>query len=80
MYKVVQSCIKFKMKKRKVKTHMVKEKNEYLSIQEFAKEIGVCTQTLRRWDTTNKLKPHHKTPNGYRIYTREQIQEYLGKK
>lgn len=55
------------------------QKNEYLSIQEFAKAIGVCTQTIRRWDVTNKLKPHHRTPNGYRIYTQTQVNDYLQK-
>lgn len=59
----------------------MKEKpNEYLSIQDFATAIGVCTQTVRRWDITNKLKPHHRTPNGYRKYTKEQVDEYLQKR
>lgn len=58
---------------------MKEKNNEYLSIQEFAKAIGVCTQTVRRWDKQGKLKPNHKTPNGYRVYTREQINEYLQK-
>lgn len=58
---------------------MQKTQEEYLTIKEFAKIIGVCTQTLRRWDINNQLKPHHKTPNGYRIYTKQQAYEYLKK-
>ncbi|KWZ78455.1 transcriptional regulator, MerR family [Heyndrickxia coagulans] len=27
------------------------------SIGQFAKQLGVTTQTLRNWDKTNKLKP-----------------------
>ena len=54
-------------------------KQQYLTIQEFAQAIGVCTQTVRRWDKQGKLSPHHKTPNGYRMYTQEQIENYLQK-
>jgi DNA-binding transcriptional MerR regulator len=54
-------------------------KQQYLTIQEFAQAIGVCTQTVRRWDKQGKLSPHHKTPNGYRMYTQEQIENYLKK-
>lgn len=85
MYKLVQGCIKlykvlkYKKYKKKGEYHMNAQKNEYLSIQEFAKEIGVCTQTIRRWDVTDKLKPHHRTPNGYRVYTQAQVNDYLQK-
>lgn len=58
---------------------MDKKPKRYLTIQEFAEEIGVSTQTLRRWDRTDKLKPHHKTPSGYRMYSQKQVVEYLGK-
>ena len=30
-------------------------KQQYLTIQEFAQAIGVCTQTVRRWDKQGKL-------------------------
>lgn len=49
----------------------------FLSIKEFAKEIGVTEQTLRNWDKSGKLKPHHRTPSGYRIYSREQVNGYF---
>lgn len=45
---------------------------------EFAKLIGVTSTTLRNWDRQNLLKPHHRTPSGYRCYSQDQLNEYLG--
>lgn len=40
--------------------------------------IGRTPQTLRNWDKSGKLKPHHKGSNGYRYYSKEQLNEVLG--
>lgn len=53
---------------------------EFISINKFAKAIGKTPQTLRNWDSQGILKPHHKSPNGYRYYTKEQLDAYLGTK
>lgn len=50
---------------------------EFLSVGEFAKAIGVTIKTLRNWDKSGKLKPHHRTVGGQRVYTEEQIEEYF---
>lgn len=50
---------------------------ELYSVSEFAKQIGVHPQTVRRWDKTNKLCPKLRTKGGQRKYTSEQIEEYL---
>lgn len=50
---------------------------KFLRIKEFAEQIGVSEATLRRWDKTEKLKPHHRTPSGYRMYTKEQVDNYF---
>lgn len=50
--------------------------NKYYSIGEFARMLGVSSQTLRNWEDEGKLKPHHKTENGYRYYTKEQLVQY----
>lgn len=50
---------------------------KFFSIKEFAEQIGVSEATLRRWDKTEKLKPHHRTPSGYRMYTKEQVDNYF---
>jgi DNA-binding transcriptional MerR regulator len=50
----------------------------FYSISEFAKRIGVSTYTLRLWEKNGKLKPHHRTQGNQRVYTDEQVNEYLG--
>lgn len=49
----------------------------FLSITEFSEKIGVSESTVRRWDKTDKLKPHHRTVGGHRVYTQEQVDNYL---
>jgi len=46
-------------------------------IGEFAQLIGKSTQTLRRWDEQEILKPHHVTPLGIRYYTEGQYFKFL---
>lgn len=53
---------------------------KYYTINKFAKILGVSTQTLRNWDNNGKLKPHHTSPNGYRYYSHDQLNEFKGVK
>ena len=53
---------------------------KYYSIGEFAELIGVTQQTLRNWDKVGKLKPSHTGKSGYRYYSQQQLQYYLGLK
>ncbi|UWD48532.1 IS607 family transposase [Clostridioides difficile] len=53
---------------------------KYYSIGKFAKLIGKTTQTLRNWDNEGILKPHHITESGYRYYSQEQLNHFLGLK
>ena len=53
---------------------------EYYGIGRFSKLIGVTVQSLRNWDKTGKLKPHHVAESGYRYYSQEQLYHYLGLK
>ncbi|MGF1539089.1 MAG: MerR family transcriptional regulator [Pleurocapsa sp.] len=39
---------------------------------EFAEQIGVSVETLRRWDRTKKL-PAKRTPSNHRYYTEEDL-------
>lgn len=50
---------------------------EFFSVQEFADKIGVHANTLRRWEKEGKLLPHHKTVGGHRVYSQEQVDNYL---
>lgn len=49
----------------------------FYKISEFSKLIGVSTVTLRSWERRGWLLPHHKSPSGYRYYSKEQVDEYL---
>ena len=51
---------------------------KYYSIHEFSKLISRTPQTLRNWDATGKLKPHHTGANGYRYYSHQQLNDVLG--
>jgi putative resolvase len=53
---------------------------KYYSIGDFAELIGVTQQTLRNWDKVGKLKPSHTGKSGYRYYSQQQLQYYLGLK
>ncbi len=48
------------------------------STSEFAKAIGVSRRTLLNWEKENKIKPHSFSKNGYRIFTQNQVDEFLG--
>lgn len=51
---------------------------QFMTVEEFAKKIGVHPQTVRSWDKQGVLRPHHKTPSGRRLYTEDQVDEYFG--
>lgn len=54
--------------------------SKYYSIYEFKKIIGVTAQTLRNWDASGKLHPHHTTASGYRYYSDEQLNQVMNVK
>ena len=53
---------------------------KYYSIGQFAKAIGKTTKTLRNWDKNGKLKPVRVEDTGYRYYSQEQLNHFLGLK
>lgn len=53
---------------------------KYYSIAETSKLLNITAQTLRNWDKSGKLKPHHTTDSGYRYYSQEQLNRILGVK
>lgn len=48
------------------------------TIGQFAKLIGRTPQTLRDWDKKGELKPHYVAPSGYRYYSQEQLNHFMG--
>jgi excisionase family DNA binding protein len=51
--------------------------NEYLTIKEAAMLLGVSPDTLRNWDRADRLKPLRHPINGYRLYRREDLEDFL---
>ena len=51
---------------------------KYYIVGEFAKLIDKNPQTLRGWDKKNVFKPHHVGTTGYRYYSQEQLNHFLG--
>lgn len=52
---------------------------KYYTIHEMTEILGVTAQTLRNWDKSRKLKPHHTSPNGYRYYSEDDLNQILNK-
>jgi len=53
---------------------------KFYSIGEFSKLIGRTPQTLRDWDKKGVLKPAWVEQSGYRYYSQEQLNHFLGLK
>ena len=49
----------------------------FYSIHSLSKMLGVTPQTLRNWDKSGRLKPHHTSNNGYRYYSEDQLSELM---
>lgn len=52
---------------------------QFYKISEFAKLIGVTPVTLRSWEKSNILVPHHRSPTGYRYYSEKQLSDYINR-
>ena len=50
---------------------------DYLTVREAAKVLGVSPSTLRVWDRAGKLKATRNPMNGYRLYRREDLENFL---
>ena len=50
---------------------------DYLTIHEAAKVLGVSTSALRAWDHAGKLTAIRNPMNGYRLYRREDLEAFL---
>jgi len=50
---------------------------DYLTVGEAAATLGVSRSTLRNWDRDGKLKPCRHPLNGYRLYSRRELDSLL---
>ena len=55
----------------------MKKQQIFYSIHSLSKMLGVTPQTLRNWDKSGRLKPHHTSDNGYRYYSEDQLSELM---
>ena len=53
---------------------------KFYKLPEFAKLINRSESTLREWDRKGVLKPQCLTPGGHRMYSEEQLNDFLGLK
>lgn len=51
----------------------------YLSIHKVSVILGVTPQTLRKWDEDGYFVPAQRRSNGYRYYTKQQVEEFSEK-
>jgi MerR family copper efflux transcriptional regulator len=57
-------------------THVDSLEN-FVRVGEAALILGVTTKTLRNWDRSGKVKARRHPVNGYRIYSRPELDELL---
>jgi MerR family transcriptional regulator, copper efflux regulator len=53
--------------------------NEYLSIMQAAKLLGVHPNTLRNWSKKNMIPVFYNPANNWAMYKKEDIQDFLDK-
>jgi excisionase family DNA binding protein len=57
---------------------MVKPKvKEYVKVAEAAEILGVSQGTVRTWAETGKIPMHKNPANGYRLFKRVELENFL---
>lgn len=51
--------------------------NEYVKVAEAAEILGVSQGTLRNWAEAGKIPVHTNPVNGYRLFRREDLENFL---
>jgi len=51
--------------------------NEYLTVADAASVLGVCKDTLRRWDRAGKLTARRHPVTRYRLYLKTELESLL---
>lgn len=50
--------------------------DKFYTVSEAAKKLGVCSETIRRWDNEGKLKAVRNPMNNYRVYQEDSINSF----
>lgn len=51
--------------------------DEFVTIKQAAKLLGVCCNTLRSWDQANKIPVYRNPISGYRLFKKTDLEELL---
>ena len=51
--------------------------NQYITIKQASKILGVSPLTLRNWDNNGKLKAYRHPMNNYRVYKIEDLETVI---
>ncbi len=51
--------------------------NQYITIKQASKILGVTPLTLRNWDLKGKLEAHRHPMNNYRVYKIEDLEKVI---
>lgn len=57
----------------------MKKLDQYVKIAEAAKFLGVSQNTLRAWATEGKIPVRVNPANNYRLFRREDLEQFLRK-
>lgn len=57
----------------------MKKLSEYVKTAEAAEILGVSQTTLRKWAEAGKIPMHRNPANGYRLFTRSDLERFLRK-
>lgn len=55
----------------------IKKLEGMMRVGEAAEYLGVCTETLRNWDKSGKLVSTRHPVNGYRYYSRSNLDKLI---
>ncbi len=53
--------------------------SEYVKTAEAAEILGVAQNTLRKWAAAGKIPVHRNPANGYRLFRRVDLEQFLRK-
>jgi len=51
--------------------------SEYVKVAEAAEILGVSQGTLRNWSEAGKIPMHKNPANGYRLFKKSELDEFL---
>ena len=77
--KVWQSLIGFVPGKVMNQKKLSQTFDDYITVKEASRQLGVSVSTLRNWDRAGKFVAHRHPINHYRLYRATEVEELLSK-